>query len=136
MSIKDLTATKGIRTMRGSFIFADTVPDYDAPVYTRLLDAGAIMLGKTTTSEFGWKGCSDSPLTGVTHNPWKHGMNAGASSAGAGAAAAAGLAVLHKGSDGAGYIRMPAAFCGVYGLKPSFATSITKNSCPALTNSA
>lgn len=120
MSIKDLTATKGIRTMRGSHIFADAVPDFDAPVYTRLLDAGAIMLGKTTTSEFGWKGCSDSPLTGVTHNPWQHGMNAGASSAGAGAAAAAGLGALHQGSDGAGSIRMPAAFCGIYGLKPSF----------------
>jgi aspartyl-tRNA(Asn)/glutamyl-tRNA(Gln) amidotransferase subunit A len=120
MSIKDLTATKGIPTMRGSHIFADSVPDFDAPAYTRLLDAGAIMLGKTTTPEFGWKGCSDSPLTGATHNPWKHGMNAGASSAGAGAAAAAGLGVLHQGSDGAGSIRMPSCFCGIYGLKPSY----------------
>ena len=120
MSIKDLTATKGIRTMRGSHIFAESVPDFDAPVYTRLLDAGGIMLGKTTTSEFGWKGCSDSPLTGVTHNPWKHGMNAGASSAGAGAGAAAGFGPLHQGSDGAGSIRMPAGFCGIYGLKPSY----------------
>ena len=120
VSIKDLTATKGIRTMRGSHIFADAVSDYDAPVYTRLLAAGAIMLGKTTTPEFGWKGCSDSPLTGVTHNPWKIGMNAGASSAGAGAACAAGLGPLHQGSDGAGSIRMPAGFCGIYGLKPSF----------------
>jgi aspartyl-tRNA(Asn)/glutamyl-tRNA(Gln) amidotransferase subunit A len=120
VSIKDLTATKGIRTMRGSRIFADTVPDFDAPVYTRLLKAGAIMMGKTTTPEFGWKGCSDSPLTGVTHNPWKHGMNAGASSAGAGAGAVAGFGPLHQGSDGAGSIRMPAGLCGIYGLKPSF----------------
>ena len=87
---------------------------------TRLQDAGAIVIGKTTTSEFGWKGVSQSPLTGITHNPWKHGYNAGASSAGAGAAAAAGFGPLHQGSDGAGSIRMPSHFCGVFGLKPSF----------------
>ena len=87
---------------------------------TRLRAAGAIVLGKTTTSEFGWKGVSQSPLTGITHNPWRHGYNAGASSAGAGAAAAAGFGPLHQGSDGAGSIRMPAHFCGVFGLKPSF----------------
>ena len=63
---------------------------------------------------------SHSPLTGITHNPWKHGYNAGASSAGAGAAAAAGFGPLHQGSDGAGSIRMPSHFCGVFGLKPSF----------------
>ena len=63
---------------------------------------------------------SRSPLTGITHNPWKHGYNAGASSAGAGAAAAAGFGPLHQGSDGAGSIRMPSHFCGVFGLKPSF----------------
>ena len=120
MTIKDLTATGNIPTMRGSHIFANAVTDYDAPIYTRLLKAGAVMLGKTTTSEFGWKGCSDSPLTGVTHNPWKLGMNAGASSAGAGAAAAAALGTLHQGSDGAGSIRMPAGFCGIYGIKPSY----------------
>ena len=86
----------------------------------RLKDEGAIILGKTTTSEFGWTGVSHSPLTGITHNPWKHGYNAGASSAGAGAAAAAGFGPLHQGSDGAGSIRMPSHFCGVFGLKPSF----------------
>ena len=120
VSIKDLTATKDIPTMRGSHIFANEVPDFDAPIVTRLAEAGAVMLGKTTTSEFGWKGCSDSPLTGVTHNPWKLGMNAGASSAGAGSASAAGYGPLHQGSDGAGSIRMPAGFCGIYGLKPSY----------------
>ena len=86
----------------------------------RLRDEGAIILGKTTTSEFGWTGVSRSPLTGITHNPWKHGYNAGASSAGAGAAAAAGFGPLHQGSDGAGSIRMPSHFCGVFGLKPTF----------------
>jgi aspartyl-tRNA(Asn)/glutamyl-tRNA(Gln) amidotransferase subunit A len=95
-------------------------PSEDTPVVPRLKDEGAIILGKTTTSEFGWTGVSRSPLTGITHNPWKFGFNAGASSAGAGAAAAAGFGPLHQGSDGAGSIRMPAHFCGVYGLKPSF----------------
>ena len=78
------------------------------------------MLGKTTTSEFGWSGVSHAPLTGITHNPWQHGLNAGASSAGAGAACAAGYGPLHQGSDGAGSIRMPAHFCGIFGLKPTF----------------
>jgi aspartyl-tRNA(Asn)/glutamyl-tRNA(Gln) amidotransferase subunit A len=118
-SIKDLSLTKGVRTMAGSHIFRDRVPETDHVHVERLRAAGAISIGKTTTSEFGWSGVSRSPLTGITHNPWKHGMNAGASSAGAGVCAAAGLGPVHQGSDGAGSIRMPAAFCGVYGLKPS-----------------
>jgi aspartyl-tRNA(Asn)/glutamyl-tRNA(Gln) amidotransferase subunit A len=120
VTIKDLTATRGIKTERGSQILKGFAPDFDAPVVTRLRHAGAIMLGKTTTSEFGWTGVSRSPLTGLTHNPWKHGFNAGASSAGAGVAAAAGYGPLHQGSDGAGSIRMPAHFCGVFGLKPTY----------------
>jgi aspartyl-tRNA(Asn)/glutamyl-tRNA(Gln) amidotransferase subunit A len=107
-------------TQNGSLIFKDFQPSEDTPVVPRLRAEGAIILGKTTTSEFGWTGVSRSPLTGITHNPWKHGMNAGASSAGAGAAAAAGFGPLHQGSDGAGSIRMPSHFCGVFGLKPSF----------------
>src|SRR5438046_969528 len=82
--------------------------------------AGGIMLGKTSSSEFGWKGTGDSPLTGSTRNPWNRAMTTGGSSAGAGAAAAAGLGPLHHGSDGAGSIRIPACLCGVFGLKPSF----------------
>ena len=120
VTIKDLFFTRGVRTMGGSHIFADRVPDFDAVVVTRLADAGGISLGKTTVPEFGWKGCGDSPVTGVSHNPWKHGMNAGGSSTGAAICAAAGIGPLHQGSDGAGSIRMPAGFCGVYGLKPSF----------------
>ncbi len=120
VTIKDLTITKDMPTQQGSLIFAGNRPAEDTPMITRLKDAGAIVLGKTTTSEFGWKGVSESPLTGITHNPWKHGYNAGASSAGAGAGAAAGYGPLHQGSDGAGSIRMPAHFCGVFGLKPSF----------------
>ncbi len=120
VTIKDLAITKDMPTRFGSKIMADNQPAEDTPMVTRLVAAGAIVLGKTTTSEFGWKGVSQSPLTGVTHNPWKHGYNAGASSAGAAAAAAAGFGPLHHGSDGAGSIRMPAHFCGVFGLKPSF----------------
>jgi aspartyl-tRNA(Asn)/glutamyl-tRNA(Gln) amidotransferase subunit A len=119
-TIKDLALTKGVRTMAGSHVLRDRVPDFDHLHVERLRTAGAISIGKTTVSEFGWKGVSNSPLTGVTHNPWKHGMNAGASSAGAAVCAAAGIGPIHQGSDGAGSIRMPAAFCGVYGLKPSY----------------
>lgn len=118
-SIKDLSLTRGVRTMAGSHIFRDRVPETDHVHVERLRAAGAISIGKTTTSEFGWSGVSRSPLTGITHNPWKQGMNAGASSAGAGVCAAAGIGPIHQGSDGAGSIRMPAGFCGVYGLKPS-----------------
>ncbi len=120
VTIKDLANTKDMPTQMGSLIFKGHCPAEDTPIVPRLKDHGAIILGKTTTSEFGWTGVSHSPLTGITHNPWKHGYNAGASSAGAGAAAAAGFGPLHQGSDGAGSIRMPSHFCGVFGLKPTF----------------
>jgi aspartyl-tRNA(Asn)/glutamyl-tRNA(Gln) amidotransferase subunit A len=119
-TIKDLVITKDMPTQSGSMIFKGNRPTEDSPVVPRLQAEGAIILGKTTTSEFGWTGVSHSPLTGITHNPWKYGYNAGASSAGAGAAAAAGYGPLHQGSDGAGSIRMPCHFCGVFGIKPSF----------------
>jgi aspartyl-tRNA(Asn)/glutamyl-tRNA(Gln) amidotransferase subunit A len=80
-----------------------------------------MILGKTTSAaEWGWKGVSEAPISGITHNPWGHGLNAGASSSGAGVAAACGYGPLHQGGDGAGSIRMPAHFSGVYGLKPTF----------------
>jgi aspartyl-tRNA(Asn)/glutamyl-tRNA(Gln) amidotransferase subunit A len=120
VTIKDLASVEGLPFERGSNIDAGAIGTEDAPFVSRLRRAGAIVLGKTTTSEFGWKGVSHSPLTGITHNPWKEGYNAGASSAGAGAAAAAGYGPLHQGSDGAGSIRMPSHFCGVFGIKPSF----------------
>lgn len=120
VTIKDLTDVAGVPTERGTRILKGNVAASDAPVVTRLRQAGAVILGKTTTSEFAWSGISNSPLTGITHNPWKRGYNAGASSAGAGVGAAAGYGPLHQGSDGAGSIRMPAHFCGVYGLKPTF----------------
>jgi aspartyl-tRNA(Asn)/glutamyl-tRNA(Gln) amidotransferase subunit A len=119
-TIKDLHFTRGVKTMSGSFIFAARVPEVDAPFVRRLHAAGGIMVGKTTTPEFGWKAIGDSPLTGITRNPWNTGMTTGGSSAGAGAAAAAGLGPLHQGSDGAGSIRIPSGFCGVFGFKPSY----------------
>ncbi len=120
VTIKDLAITSRMPTQFGSRIMEGNRPTEDAPFVTRLEAAGAIVLGKTTTSEYGWTGVSRSPLTGITHNPWKHGLNAGASSAGAGVACAAGFGPLHQGSDGAGSVRMPAHFCGVFGLKPTY----------------
>lgn len=120
ISIKDLTPTKGIRTARGSLLDPHWVPDEDAPFVERVLAAGAVMLGKTNTPELGWKGDSGNRLFGPTHNPWRHGRTAGGSSGGSAAAVAAGLGPLAQGSDGAGSIRLPAAFCGIFGLKPSF----------------
>jgi aspartyl-tRNA(Asn)/glutamyl-tRNA(Gln) amidotransferase subunit A len=117
VTIKDLQHTKGVRTDFGSKIFEGTIPDVDAPCVTRLHDAGCIMIGKTTASEFGWKGVGQSPVTGITHNPWKHGRTPGGSSSGAGAGAAAGYGPFHQGGDGGGSIRIPAHFCGVFGLK-------------------
>lgn len=120
VTIKDLHDLEGQPLEQGSLSQVGSISGRDSPVAARLKDAGAVILGKTTTSEFGWCGVSRSPLTGTTHNPWKHGFNAGASSAGAGAAAAAGFGPLHQGSDGAGSIRMPSHFCGVFGFKPTW----------------
>jgi aspartyl-tRNA(Asn)/glutamyl-tRNA(Gln) amidotransferase subunit A len=121
VTVKDLMLMRGFPTLRGSHL-VDPDQDWseDAPAVARLREAGAIILGKTTTPEFGWKALGDSPLTGVTRNPWDLSRTSGGSSAGAAAAAAAGIAPLHLGSDGAGSIRTPSAFCGIFGLKPSF----------------
>lgn len=118
-TLKDLNATKGIRTTYGSKAYAEYVPQENSIVTERLLGAGGILLGKTTTPEFGNKGITESPLLGVTKNPWKTTHIAGGSSGGAAAAVAAGLCPLAEGSDGAGSIRIPASCCGVVGLKPS-----------------
>ena len=120
VTLKDMHPTAGLTTAQGSLASADWVPDVDAPCIARLYAAGSMTVGKTTLPEFGWKGVSQSTLTGITHNPWKRGYNAGASSAGAAAAAAAGFGPLHLGSDGGGSVRMPAHFSGVYGLKPTY----------------
>src|SRR5262249_37584077 len=96
------------------------VPDTDSAFVPRLQKAGGIFLGKTTSPEFGWKALGDSPLTGITRNPWNTAMTTGGSSAGGAAAVAAGLGPLPQGSDGAGSCRIPPASCGIYGLKPSY----------------
>ncbi|MCH8842015.1 MAG: amidase [SAR324 cluster bacterium] len=119
-SIKDLVITKGVRTMRGSKIYEHDVPHEDAPVVTRLRKAGGIFLGKTTTPEFGWKGMTDSLVTGVTRNPWNTSLTPGGSSGGGAAQVAAGMGPLAQGSDGGGSIRIPCAFTGIYGIKPTF----------------
>ena len=120
ISIKDMIATRGVRTTIGSLLLADWVPDFDTPTSERLRAAGAPLLGKTTTSEFGWKGDSGNRVNGPARNPWRLDRTAGGSSGGAAAAVAAGLGPAAIGSDGAGSVRIPAAFCGVFGVKPSF----------------
>ncbi|MCZ6747846.1 MAG: amidase [SAR324 cluster bacterium] len=119
-SVKDLVITEGIRTMRGSKIHENEIPTEDAPLVTRLKQAGGVMIGKTTTPEFGWKGMTDSPVTGVTRNPWNTDLTPGGSSGGASAQVAAGLAPLAVGTDGGGSIRIPAGFAGIFGIKASY----------------
>jgi aspartyl-tRNA(Asn)/glutamyl-tRNA(Gln) amidotransferase subunit A len=119
-TIKDLMLMRGLPTRRGSHLTEDVPDSEDSPAVARLKEAGAVILGKTTTPEFGWIAVGDSPLTGITRNPWNLERTPGGSSAGAAAACAAGIGVLHLGSDGAGSIRIPACFSGVFGLKPSF----------------
>jgi aspartyl-tRNA(Asn)/glutamyl-tRNA(Gln) amidotransferase subunit A len=121
VSIKDLILTRGWPTLRGSrTVNADQPWDVDAPATARLREANAVLLGKTTTPEFGCKGETNSPRTGITRNPWNLGRTPGGSSGGTAAAVAAGLGPLSVGTDGAGSVRIPAAFCGNFGLKPSF----------------
>ncbi len=120
VSIKDLVFTRGIRTTGGSRIYRDFVPQQDAIVVERLKAAGAIVVGKTNTSEFGWMAIADNQLFGPTRNPWNLELTAGGSSGGAAAAVAAGMGPLAIGTDGGGSVRIPASFCGVFGFKPSF----------------
>ena len=120
-SIKDLILTAGWPTRRGSrSVDPDQPWEVDAPATARLREAGAVLLGKTATPEFGCKGETNSPLNGITRNPWDLSRTPGGSSGGTAAAVAAGLGPLSVGTDGAGSVRIPAAFCGNFGLKPSF----------------
>ena len=121
VSIKDLILTRGWPTLRGSKTVNPDQPwEADAPVSARLRESGAVLLGKTTTPEFGCKGETNSLLTGISRNPWNPARTPGGSSGGASAAVSAGLGPLAIGTDGAGSVRIPAAFCGNVGLKPSF----------------
>jgi aspartyl-tRNA(Asn)/glutamyl-tRNA(Gln) amidotransferase subunit A len=121
VSIKDLILTRGWPTLRGSRTIDPQQPwDIDAPVTARLREAGAVLLGKTNTPEFGIKGTTDNLLTGITRNPWNTKLTPGGSSGGAAAAVASGMGPLAVGTDGAGSVRIPSTFCGIPGLKPSF----------------
>jgi len=120
VSLKDLIDTRGIRTTYGSRIFAEHVPDRDAAVATRLRHAGAVLIGKTALHEFAYGVTNNNPHFGPTRNPWALDRIPGGSSGGAAAAVAAGLGAASIGTDTGGSIRIPAAFCGVVGLKPGY----------------
>ncbi|WP_297366833.1 amidase family protein [Acidocella sp.] len=120
VTVKDFLDVKALPTRRGSKATSAAPATNDAPVVEFLRAAGAVIVGKTTAPEFGWKIAGDSPLTGVTRNPWDKTRDTGGSSAGAAAAAAAFFGPLHVATDAYGSIRLPAAWCGVVGMKPSF----------------
>ncbi|MEE9266235.1 MAG: amidase [Gammaproteobacteria bacterium] len=120
-TIKDIVLSAGWPTLRGSLaVPRDQDWSDDAPATARLREHGAVLIGKTTTPEFGWKGVTDSALTGITRNPWNTDLTPGGSSGGAAAACALGLGALHIGTDGGGSIRIPAGFTGVFGFKTTF----------------
>ncbi|MFD1331812.1 amidase [Methylopila musalis] len=120
-TLKDLLTAKGWPTLRGSHaVDPDQAWDEDSPAAARLREAGAVLLGKTTTSEFGWTALADSPLTGVTRNPWDLSRTSGGSSGGAAVSAALNLAPLNVATDGGGSTRLPASNSGAFGLKPTF----------------
>ena len=120
LSIKDNLWTAGERTTYGSRLLADFVPPEDAPSVARLRASGAIVVGRTNLPEFAWRGSTDNRLFGESRNPWDLTRTPGGSTGGGAAAVAAGLGPLALGSDGAGSIRIPASFCGLVGLKPTF----------------
>lgn len=120
VSVKDLVAVRGMPTRYGSFTTSAAAEDFDAPAVAHLRQAGSILFGKTTTSEFGNKIVTDSPLSGVTRNPWDMRRSPGGSSGGSAVAVALGMGPLSLATDGGGSIRIPACWSGVVGFKPSF----------------
>ena len=119
VAFKDLTPTRGRTTTLGSHVYEHWVPDFSAAIVETFEAAGAIVVGKTTTPEFAHSGFTHSPLWGVTRNPWDLERTPGGSSGGSGAAVASGCVYLAEGSDMGGSVRIPASYCGVFGLKPS-----------------
>jgi aspartyl-tRNA(Asn)/glutamyl-tRNA(Gln) amidotransferase subunit A len=120
-TVKDLLQIRGWETRRGSLTTAGAAPAAeDSASVARLREQGAVFIGKTATPEFGWKGVTDSAVSGIARNPWNEALTPGGSSGGAAVAAATGMGVLHLATDGGGSIRIPAAFCGVFGFKPTF----------------
>jgi amidase len=133
VGIKDLQKTRGMRTTFGSLAYKKYIPEEDSIVVRRLKAAGAIILGKTNTSEFGISATTENRLVKGCTNPWDAKMTAGGSSGGSAASVAAGLCPLAQGSDGGGSIRIPSSFCGVFGFKPSLgrvADKTDENSMP------
>jgi aspartyl-tRNA(Asn)/glutamyl-tRNA(Gln) amidotransferase subunit A len=120
VSIKDLLFVAGVGAHGGAPTLAEFVPDQDSAAVSALKAAGAVLTCKTTTCESGYKLTADSPLTGITRNPWRLDRTSGGSSGGAAAAVAAGCGPLAIGTDAVGSIRVPSSFCGVFGLKPTF----------------
>ena len=120
ITVKDTIATRGIRTTGGSLLAKDAVPAHDAPAPARALATGAVMLGKTNTPEFGWKGETTNRVFGTTRNPWDANRTPGGSAGGAVACVSSGMGPLAIGTDGAGSIRIPAAFTGLFGFKGTF----------------
>ena len=119
-ALKDLFATRGIRTTAGSKIFADHVPDYDCAVFEKLTEAGAVLMGKTGMHELAYGITNDNPHFGPVRNPHDPARISGGSSGGSGAAVAADMVFFAMGTDTGGSIRIPAAYCGCVGLKPTF----------------
>ncbi len=115
--VKDLICTRGITTASGSHAYADYVPEDDDVVVERIKAAGAIVIGKTQVPEFGYSGTGLTPLAEPTRNPWDLARTSGGSSAGSGAAVATGIGPFSLGSDGGGSVRIPASFCGLFGMK-------------------
>jgi Asp-tRNA(Asn)/Glu-tRNA(Gln) amidotransferase A subunit family amidase len=120
VGLKDLTQTRGIRTTRGSLIFENFIPRTDEPIVQRIRDSGGIIIGKTNTPEFGHRGTTENLLSPPCANPWDTSRTSGGSSGGSAVAVSSGLAAIAQGDDGGGSIRIPASFCGVFGMKPSF----------------
>ena len=120
IAYKDLVFTKGVRTTAGSKIYADFVPDHDAKIVEQLNGAGVVSVGKTGLHEFAYGITSTNPHYGAVRNPWDSGAIPGGSSGGSGAAVVAGMAFMAIGTDTGGSIRIPAAFCGCVGLKPTY----------------
>ena len=127
MTVKDLAETAGVRTTYGCTAYADHVPDVDAIGWGRLKAHGVILLGKTTTPEFGLLGVTESKLTGSTSTPWRPGHASGGSSGGAAAAVVSGVGPIAWGSDGGGSIRVPSSLCGAVGIKPSIGRVPTRD---------
>ena len=119
LAVKDVNLTKGLRSTGGSLAYADRIPDADGAVVERFKDAGTVIIGKTNTPEFGLLGANENRLGDDYRNPWNTERTSGASSGGAAAALAAGMSPMAPGGDGGGSIRIPASYCGLYGIKPT-----------------